>query len=220
MRDVEQITEIGLKRRKTEDAGQCWPLVAWLPHRPLLEKNKMNFKLTLAGRACLPFQVDLTPIEANRVSLLKHSSMPSPKGALPSLALSNSPSEAKWKVKEYLASEPLNNTEQCKETKKVKVATDEFEENSANLTISRLSITYCWPLIAWEPKAAFSFNPLKKQPATTTLAHEKEKVKVKKRKADELVNESKRLRFSAILAITYCWPILPWVAPAAIESLV
>ena len=123
-----------------------------------------------------------------------------------------------------LTDQPLDNAVQLEEIKKVKVVADEKFANSANLlsfqSANLLSIKYCWPLVAWTSQPTIPLSKVKKQTAAAaTLTAVKEKVKVKKRKGDVLEkNERKRMRFSADSAITYCWPILPWVAPATHET--
>ena len=235
--DENDVEQNSLKKRKTRRAAsQCWPLVAWvpLPHLALEQKykKKPNFELSPVGMSLLHLSVKTSPIPKKQKSSPKHFPLLSPAKALPTLGLSKTLFEGKCKAKKTkkvkvvanLTAELLENAVQVNVSKKVKVDANEEFDHSSNLSClqsaSLLSITYSWPLIAWAPQPIILLNKVTKQTstvsklATATVAPAKEKVKVNKRKGDILEDESKRMRFSASLAITYCWPILPWVAPA------
>ena len=220
--DLEQIGLKKIRRRsRIAAAAQSWPLVAWvpLPHLVLEKKYKAkpNFELTPGGKLFLQYLLE-RKIASKHQDEQMSSLIQSPAKALPSFSLSNleyRKVEETKKVKVVATDNLLDNVVQVKEIKKV-------DDNFANVLFWQpsplLSITYCWPLVAWT-----NFGPtipsskVKEQTSTVgrhttpTPAPMMEKVKVNKRKGDDLESERKRRKFSAI---TYCWPILPWVAPA------
>ena len=102
-------------------------------------------------------------------------------------------------------------------------STEEEKESKQPRFSSTPSITYCWPVLPWaapmktkkvlgvQPENATTLSSVFSDPSLPLKVDKKELNR--KRQGDELQGESKRPRFSANKAITYCWPILPWTAP-------
>ena len=178
---LEEEDATSLKKRRV--VSHCWPVVAWvpLPHQQAFKKFKETsvFELTMVGKEVLH--------SVGATLFCKTTRFPLSSQQVPRVSSQD------------------NNKIKMTESEKVESKRSKQLVEPASL----LSITYCWPLMAWEPKN----QPNTSHQTIKTI----ERWDSYKRKGEHLESGTKRPKFTANLALTYCWPIMPWVVPKVLE---